>query len=98
MPIIPISQNEFDSRNPARNEVVKMFSTEKSWFADTDRDIIGSVVFDRSDKDLNYVILAVHEDGSYRWIAGDTCIEKQTDAESRLVSSMATMDETGKAI
>ncbi len=69
MPIIPISEDEFDSRNPVRSKLLKMFSAEKSWFADTDRNIIGSVVFDLGDKDWNYVILALHEDGSYRWIA-----------------------------
>ena len=98
MPIIPISQDEFDSRNPARTELVRILAVEKAWFADTDRNIIGAILFDRSDKDWNYVILALHEDGAYRWIGGDSSFAKQDEAESKLVTSMAKMDETGQAI
>lgn len=98
MAIIPITKEEFDERNPARTEFVTMIAAEKSWFADTDRNVIGAVLFDRSDKDWNYVVLALHEDEAYRWIAGDSCIEKQDEAEAALVTSMRQMDETGKAI
>lgn len=98
MAIVPISKAEFDERNPARSGLVTMLAVEKTWFADTDRNMIGAILFDRSDKDWNYVILALHEDGAYRWIAGDSCIDKQAQAEARLVTSMRKMDETGKAI
>ncbi len=94
MAIIQIDREEFNSRNPARSELVTMLTTEKSWFADTERNIIGTVLLDHTDKDWNYVILAQHEDGLFRWIDGDSSFESQSIAERSIQTVMAKMEAT----
>ncbi|MCK4823525.1 restriction endonuclease [bacterium] len=94
MAIIEIDSEEFNSRNPARSEFVRVFATEKSWFADTERNIIGTILFDHTDKDWNYVILARHEDGLFRWIDGDSSLKTQNIAEQAIQAAMTKMETT----
>ena len=97
MAIIEISSEEFESRNPARNELARIFATERSWFADTERNIIGAVLLDHTDKDWNYVVLARHEDGLFRWIDGDSSFESKDTAEQAIRAAMAKMEATDQA-
>jgi HJR/Mrr/RecB family endonuclease len=98
MAIVPISKDDFDRRSPVRTPLVQMLAIEKSWFADSDRNMIGAVIFDKTDKDWNYVVLALHEDGNYRWIDGNSSYPDLALAESKLVERMAAIDETGKVV
>ncbi|MFC1792727.1 restriction endonuclease [Planctomycetota bacterium] len=97
MAIIAISQEEFDSHNPARNDLVKMLTTEKAWFSDSARNIIGASILDHTDRDWSYVILAQHEDGQYRCIELDTSLSSQAVAERALQSKMSEMEQSDKA-
>lgn len=94
MAIIEIDREEFESRNPARNELARMLVTEKSWFADTERNIIGAILLDHTDKDWNYVILARHEDGLFRWIDGESSLESKSIAEQAIQTAMSKMEVT----
>lgn len=103
MPIREISRDEFDSFGPKRNPMVEMIATEKAWFANGAGTIIGAILFDRSDKDWNYVILsdiAEHTlvgDGNFRWVHGESSFHDLETATAELVSAMTQFDETGKA-
>lgn len=97
MAIVSISLEEFDSFNPARTDLTAIFISEKEWFADSKRNIIGTLTLDHTDKDWGFAILARHEDGLYRWIDGEVSIESRDKAEKAIVSAMYQMERTGKA-
>jgi len=97
MAIISINQKKFNSLNPARNELVKMISSEKSWFSDTNTNIIGAVILDKTDNDWGNVILAKHEDGLYRYIDGQISLDSRDKAEEDLISVMSRIEVSGEA-
>ncbi len=97
MAIDQISLEEFDTFDPARGPMTGVFIHEKGWFADSNRNIIGTLTLDQTDKDWGYAILARHEDGRYRWMEGEVSIESRDAAETELVSTMERMEETDQA-
>lgn len=97
MAIDSISLEEFDSFNPARGPMIGIFIHEKGWFADTNRNIIGTLTLDQTDKDWGYAILARHEDGRYRWMEGEVSIESRDKAGAEIVSTMERMERTDQA-
>ncbi len=78
-------------------------AAEKSWFSNDAGTIIGTVFFERNDKDWNYVILSdiaehtLESDGTFRWIHGDSSFPEEVAATTAMVSAMAQFDETGNA-
>lgn len=96
MAIDSISLEEFDSFDPARGPMIGVFIHEKGWFADSNRNIIGTLTHDQTDKDWGYAILARHEDGRYRWMEGEVSIESRDEAEAEIVSTMERMEQTDK--
>jgi HJR/Mrr/RecB family endonuclease len=103
MSIKQISREEFDAHQPLRNDFVQLILIEKTWWSNAAGTIIGSVCFDRSDKDWNYVILSdiaqhtLEEDGKFRWIHGEISFPEEVDATTAIKSVMKQYDETGKA-
>ncbi|MDD3814092.1 MAG: restriction endonuclease [Desulfocapsaceae bacterium] len=91
MAIIEISREEFDSYEPARMLFV---STEKAWYADNQKNIIGTVTKDNFDKDWGYAILGRHEDGLFRFLDGDVSKDTFDEAESLLFHAMSNMEMT----
>lgn len=97
MSIIQITKKEFDFKNPARQGTAQIISTEKSWYADSDKNIIGTVILDYIDNDWTYIVLARHEDELYRCIDLDTSIKSRTLAEENLHEKMSKMEVTDQA-
>jgi HJR/Mrr/RecB family endonuclease len=97
MAVESISLEEFNSFGPARGPMTGVFILEKGWFADSNRNIIGTLTLDQTDKDWGYAILARHADGQYRWIEGEVSIESRDKAETEIVSTMERMVRTDKA-
>ena len=97
MTINSINREEFDSLNPARNTIVQMITTETAWFSDNDANIIGTVILDKVDNDWGNVVLAKHEDGSYRYIEGQVSLSSSEEAVKDLVSVMSTIESSGEA-
>ena len=95
MAIIGISREEFDSYDPAR--MGGFVASEKAWYADTEKNIIGTVVKDNFDKDWGYVILCRHEDNLYRYLDGDVSKDTFDEAESLLFGAMRKMEVTDQA-
>jgi HJR/Mrr/RecB family endonuclease len=96
MAIKRITRSAFDKKNPARNPMVEMFSTEVSWFTDTSGNIIGTVIFDKGDKDYNYVVLGPSHFGDRRYINGDGSIADLEAAEVALTVAMEEVEKAGK--
>ncbi len=79
--------------------MTETFTRETAWFQNSDRTLIGAVVFDRTDKDWAYVILGQEvgeELDGFRWIAGDTSLPAEDDAVTALVAAMYKLEEEDK--
>lgn len=71
--------------------MVEMLASEKSWFATEDETLIGTVMFDKGDKDWNYVVLKCAEDGKFRWVDGNSSFDSQAKAEKALEQKMSAL-------
>jgi hypothetical protein len=91
-----IDLDEFETLGPVRHPAATIFTKEVAWYKATKTKLIGSVVYDRSDKDFAYVILAPDGEGDFRWIGGDSSLEDQSSAESSLLLEMTHYEKTGK--
>lgn len=98
MAIESIMKAEFVSFSPAKNPAVDQIATEMAWFADTEKNIIGTILFDKGDKDWNYVVLGRDEQREFRWIAGDSSFATQDKAEDELTTAMSKIEESGETI
>ena len=98
MAIEPIDQEDYESRGLARDPMITMFTEEVAWYASTKIALLGSVIYDKTDKDWSYVILAPEEGKEYRWIAGNVSIEDQSTAEAQLFLEMLKIEKTGKVV
>ncbi len=97
MAIVSINPEEFDSFKPARGPMIGTIIFEKGWFADSERNIIGTLTLDNTDKDWGYAILARHEDGMYRGIDVEVSIKSKNEAESQIISAMERMEQADQA-
>ncbi len=98
MAIEPITKAGFAALNPAKHPAVEQFATEKAWFADSEKNIIGAILLDHHDKDWNYVVLGRDEEGQFRWIAGHSSFATQEKAEDELTAAMSKIEESGETI
>ena len=97
MAIVSISLEEFDSFNPSRGSMIGTFISEKGWFTDSNKNIVGTLTFDHTDKDWGYAILARHEDGMYRGIDVEVSIKSKDEAKSQIIFAMERMEQADQA-
>jgi len=95
MSIRPISQADFDQIAQHRNPFLMLMAEEKAWYASTNREVVGVIVFDKTDSDWNFVILGPHADG-YRAVDWEGNFESKRKAEERLRSLMSEYEQYGK--
>lgn len=91
-----ISQDAFDSYNFTTEATLIGLVTEKYWFADDEANIIGTVLLDNIDKDWSYVVMALEDDGQYRFIDGGVSIDTDEEVINRLTSKMREIASEGK--
>lgn len=66
MKIVAISEEEFNNYNLDRHKGLRPFFEEHYWFKTNNENLLGTVVFDKSDRDWAYMILAKESDDIYR--------------------------------
>ncbi len=96
MPIRRISEEEFYSHDPAIEVMASLFADEVGWYSDSDKSLIGTIIFDKTDKDWGYVIMAIQEDGRYRSVDINISLNTQDYAEKELLTKMNKMDSSGE--
>lgn len=84
-----ISEDKFYSHNVLKNPIANAIGEESNWFEDNENNLLGTIVFDKPDKDWGYVILALDSDGGYRAIAANASLRSEEDAEHELIMKMA---------
>ena len=62
---------------------------ESDWFEDNENNLLGTIVFDKFDKDWGYVILALDSDGGYRAVGVNASFQSEEHAEHELIMKMA---------
>lgn len=96
MSVRSISEEEFYSHDPAKEAAAILFAEEISWYSDSEKNLIGTVILDKTDMDWGYVIMAIQEDGQYRSVKVNVSMNSQDDAEEELLTKMNKMDSSGE--
>lgn len=97
MNISEITEEQFDSYNVDKEDsFLSVFATERKWFINSEKNLIGVLLEDKIDKDWAYVILGLESDGFFRAIDVDTSIDSLEKSESRVISSIHSLSQTGK--
>jgi HJR/Mrr/RecB family endonuclease len=91
-----IDESEFDKHKPVRNPMLAVIAREVAWYAATKVKLVGAIVYDKSDKDYGYVILAPDKKGNSRWIHGNTSFPDEDEARVELKQEMLKYERTGK--
>lgn len=93
-----ISRKRFDNYGPQRQGLAEILTVEKAWFSDERADVLGTVLFDRTDKDYGWVMLARDPEGSFRAIDTGTSLESLEEASKQLITRMAFASASGQKV
>ena len=96
MAVEEISRREFDSFSPTRSPMVKAIIEETSWYADTDRQILGAVLFDKTNMDWAYVVLGRDGGSGFSAVLTEACLGSKEEAEAQLIEAMRRIEGLGK--
>ena len=96
MALKTISEDNFNNYNFIKSPSFIGLATEQYWFSDDDANLIGTVLIDNIDKDWSIVIMALEEDGQYRFTDGEVSIDDEDDAIARLITKMSAIAKEGK--
>lgn len=92
-----ITSDQFDKYNVDKdNALLSTFATERKWFVNSDKTLLGVVLEEKIDKDWGYVVLSIEDDGFYRVIDVRTSLESSQVAEKSLAHSIDSLHEAGK--
>ena len=98
MGIRPVSRIEFDGYGPARAPESETVFDETEWFADDTGVVIGLIALYKSDRDWFIGVLGRDEQGVFRAIDVESCIENIDDARVQLIKKMEQTLSTGETI
>lgn len=92
-----MSSDQFDRYNVDKNNaLLSAFATERKWFVNADKTLLGVVLDDKIDKDWGYVVLSLEDDGFYRVIDVNTSLDSPEVGENSLYKSIDSLDKTRK--
>jgi hypothetical protein len=98
MAVESITKVRFEELTPDRNSFAFIAAQEKNWFAHDTGDLMGTLSWDRADKQWNFAVLGRDQNGTFRWVEGGKSITTQEEAEERLAQSMERLAATGKKV
>jgi hypothetical protein len=98
MAIMQIEKSEFDKFKPARNPMLAAISVEECWYRDSAGNVIGVVIFDKTDRDWTWVALGRDERGNFRAIEVTSSIADKADAQTSLVTKLSEIERTGQSV
>lgn len=84
-----ISEAKFYSHNVLKTPMASAIGQESEWFEDIENNLLGTIVFDKFDKDWGYVILAQGIDGGYSAVDVNASFRSEEHAEHELIMKMA---------
>ncbi len=96
MALKTITEEEFNNYNLVKHPALIGMVTEEYWFSDDESYLLGTVLRDNIDKDWSYVIVALEDDGHYRFSEGEVSFETEAKAIDKLTSKMKQISKAGK--
>lgn len=96
-PIGTILKREFHTLFK-KSEYSDLLSEEKEWFADENRNIIGTVFRDKIDDDFLFVILGRDERGEFRAFEVSHSFETREEARKQLIKKMTQIFKSGRML
>lgn len=91
-----ISEDTFNDYNFTKSPSLIGLAREEHWFSDDAENLLGTVLIDLIDKDWSIVIMALEEDGEYRFTDGEVSIDDEDEAIDRLKTKMSAIAKAGK--
>jgi hypothetical protein len=95
MPIVEITLQEFNKRQPEPNPMTERIVEDRAWFASENGAVLGVLTFDKSDEDWRYVILGRDERGQLHGIAFGMSQPLKTAARKALLEAMTEINDSG---
>ena len=97
MNIFEITQEQYELYNVDKDEsFLNVFATERKWFINFDKNLLGIILEDKVDKDWTYLVLGKESDGFFRAIDVEISIDSIEKSESGLINSIHSLTESGK--
>jgi HJR/Mrr/RecB family endonuclease len=96
MSLKEISLNKFEKYNHRSDPFANVIGEQRFWFADDDVNLIGTVILDKIDNDWSHVIMALDEDGQYRFTDGGVSDDTSHQAIEKLTQKMNEYADQGK--
>ncbi|MFZ1659824.1 MAG: hypothetical protein WAT61_13435, partial [Flavobacteriales bacterium] len=91
-----ITEETFNEFNIDKIQGLLGIVDECHWFRVKESNLLGTILFDKIDRDWGYVILALDEDGQFRFTDGDSSIETEGAAINALTKKLEHITKTGK--
>jgi hypothetical protein len=70
MQIKPIDPCAVQVLLPHRDPILLFFAVEKEWYATDDEQLLGALIFHRTNNDWAYIVFGPDQRGFFRWIWG----------------------------
>ncbi len=96
MSLKQIPKSKFYSYNVQVDPKSNAIGKETSWFSDDKNNLLATLIVDKYDKDWNYIIFALDNDGEYRAIDLKVSLESEEHAEHELLLKMASFSTKGQ--
>lgn len=98
MAIKAISRPRFEALCFMRIPTIKIFAKEREWYADSNENILGTVMWDKFDSNWSFAILGRDESARFRGI--DVHVDFLSDVEARraLHEKMTELEKTGQSV
>jgi restriction endonuclease Mrr len=96
MSLKQIPKSKFYSYNVQVDPKSNAIGKETCWFSDDKNNLLATLIVDNYDKDWNYIIFALDNDGEYRAIDLKVSLESEEHAEHELILRMASIAEMGQ--
>ena len=88
MPIVEITVQEFNKRQPEPSPMTEHIVEDRAWFANDNGALLGILTYDKTDEEWSYVILGRDEHGLFHGIAFGMSQPSRTEARDSLFEAM----------
>jgi hypothetical protein len=96
--IKPLTRKQFNKFGPARSSLIEVLTSEEAWYADSAENILGTVLFDKTDKDWGWVMLGRDPKGEFRAIETAASITTREEAAADLIAKMVHVSGSGQKV
>ena len=93
-----INEREYLDRDIFIHPMAELFCKQIGWYESESRNVIGTIVLDKFDKDYQCIVSGRDQNGSWRCIDLVTSVEKEEDASKQMFQLMEKYIRTGQSV